>query len=94
MLAQARDLASGSFVPSNPSIVGCRTRAGCHIFTCEQFRGRAVQASRDSLSGALFICIEVSQSFRTLPVAQILNYFPASFVTMGTSSLFPDDKLR
>jgi hypothetical protein len=63
----------------------------------EQFWGRAVQASRDSLDpGRFLFCGEVSedsQSFRTFALAHILNYFPMSFVTVGTSSLFPDDKL-
>jgi len=50
---------------------------GAISFTGEQFWGRAVQASRDSLdSGALFIS------------------FPSRFESIGTSSLFPVDKLR
>jgi hypothetical protein len=70
----------------------------------EQFWGRAVQASRDSLdSGALFIYGEGSERaprFHFLPIAladmrlQTKDYLSRSFENIGTSSLFPDDKLR
>src|SRR5437660_7741820 len=62
MLPQARDLASGSFVPSNPSIVGCTPRRGSLSLACEQFWGRAVQASRDSLDpGRFLFVVQVSK---------------------------------
>ena len=58
MLPQAQDLASGSFVPSNPSIVGCPPRGWVALsLACEQFWGRAVQASCDSLDLGRFLFV-------------------------------------
>ena len=64
----------------------------------EQFWGRAVQASRDSLDPGRFLFVvkfpktrKVSARLRLRTLS--LNYLPRSFVTVGTSSLFPDDKL-
>ena len=77
MLPQARDLASGSFVPSNPSIVGCRTRAGLPYLLPVSSSG-----------GGLFkrpVILWIRGAF---------YFLPGSFENIGTSSLFPDDKLR
>jgi hypothetical protein len=64
----------------------------------EQFWGRAVQASRDSLDPGRFLFVVIfpktpKVSARLL-LAHVLNYFPRSSATVGTSSLLPDDKLR
>src|SRR6266446_6788380 len=100
MLPQARDLASGSFVPSNPSIVGCPPRGWVALsLACEQFWGRAVQASCDSLDLGRFLFVvqvpkelQVSTSGRLR--LQTKDYLPRSPENIGTASLFPDDKLR
>ena|SRR6266436_5514036 len=104
MLPQARDLASGSFVPSNPSIVGCPPRGWVALsLACEQFWGRAVQASCDSLDPGRFLFVQIPKrtpSFHFWPIAladmrlQTKDYLPRSSENIGTASLFPDDKLR
>ena len=70
MLPQARHLASGSFVPSICSTVGCRTKSQVpYRQKGEQFWGRAVQASRDSLDPGRFLFVvkspKDSQSYCT-----------------------------
>jgi hypothetical protein len=77
MLPQARRMASGSFVLSNRSRVGCRAQAQVpYASKREQFWGRAVQASRDSLDPGLFLFAvkfpKDSQSFRRFTLAHIL----------------------
>ncbi len=53
---------NGSLVPFSRSRVEFRCQATCHIFRGEQFRGRAVRASRDSLDpGRPLICTELSR---------------------------------
>ena|SRR5437879_1330867 len=104
MLPQARDLASGSFVPSNPSIVGCTPRRGSLSLACEQFWGRAVQASRDSLDPGRFLFVaqvfQKNSEFHFRPIAladmrlQTKDYLPGPSENIGTSSVFPDDRLR
>ena len=77
MLPQARDLASGSFVPSNPSIVGCPPRAW------SPYLWRV-----SSSGGGLFkrpVILWIRGAF---------YFIPGSSENIGTSSLFPDDKLR
>jgi hypothetical protein len=65
----------------------------------EQFWGRAVQASRDSLDPGRFLFpgsfpkeprVSISRRFGWRPK----NYLPGSSENIGVSSLFPDDKLR
>jgi hypothetical protein len=62
---------------------------GRHIFVGEQFWGRAVQASRDSLDPGRFLFVA---KFKGPQVRR--GYFPGSSENNGTSSLLPDDKLR
>ena len=58
MLPQARHMASGSFVLSKRSRVGCPAQAQVpYASKREQFWGRAVQASRDSLDPGRFLFV-------------------------------------
>jgi|ERR1700730_9822217 hypothetical protein len=99
MLPQVRNLASGSFVPSK-SLNSGMSRSGRVAISLarEQFWGRAVQASRDSLDPGRFLFVEVSPRTPSFHFQTILlkyrDYFPASSEKIGASSLFPDDKLR
>ena len=100
MLSQARYLASGSFVPSNRSTVGCRTRSQVPYLQRVSssggglFKRPVILWIRD----ASYFCGEVAKAAQVsarFALARILAYyFPSCFVTVGTSSLFPDAKLR
>jgi hypothetical protein len=100
MLPQPRDLASGSFVPFQSLNRGMSYSGRVAISLAgEQFWGRAVQASRDSLDPGRFLFagsfpkeprVFISRRLRS----STKNYLPGSSENIGISSLFPDDKLR
>ena len=99
MLAQARDLASGSFVPSNPSTVGCPTPAGLpHLWRVSSSGGGLFKRPAILWIRGAFYLREVSQR-APVSISRRLhwltkNYLPGSSENIGISSLFPDDKLR
>jgi hypothetical protein len=103
MLPQLQDLASGSFVPSSPSIGGCPTRARVAISLCVSSSGGGLFKRPVILwiRGAFYLWrsakihkfpIPGDYGLRTLLVDK--DYLPGSSENSSTSSLFPDDKLR
>ena len=96
IVPRTRHLASGPLVLFHRSKVAFRSRSRCHIFCGEQFWGRAVRASRDSLNPGRFLFVVKFPEERKFPRCYgcFQNYLPGSSESIGISSFFPDDKLR
>src|SRR6266704_2347101 len=99
MLPQARDLASGSFVPSNPSIVRCPPRGWVALsLACEQFWGGLFKRPVILwIRGAFYLCrfpreLQVSTSgrlrLRTCACKQRTT-FPGRLRTSALLHFFP-----
>ena len=89
-------LASGPLVPINSSRVLFRSPGLLPYLFVEQFWGRAVRASRDSLNPGRFLFVVKFPGEPTFPrhYGCFQHYLPRSSESIGISSLFPDDKLR